>query len=483
MPLKIIGSNKGRVQEEYNAELARRKAAGQSTTGITTEVKPIVQPNGATSVSPSSVAPAPTAPGTEQLPPPPTVTPNAYTVQKGDSLSAVAQANGLSLRELIDLNPQYRANPNMVQVGANLKLPPKITPPNVPQQSQDIVQNYINEGNVDEDLDSTLKQFQQSLQPGPAPAQINRQQTYKQFRSEYGLDNLEAELNAVRASQQSLMDEITSQKNKAKGDLVSTSVINGRLVKIDAETRDAINDLKRQESMIVDQLNSQTKAVSMAMEWFEADYESAKSEWDKNYARNLQFAGLIQGEQNRVRDDARAYLSSVNQMMQTSGKNWDDVDGRIKAEITKKEVQAGYPQGSLEEFSRSKPKAMLLGSSSGTDANGNNVVTFIYADPETGLPGMVRTVGTGSKDSNGKGAKGADLQKARPVIESSKGAVDGYVDPNIYTQLRSDFAGKHGETATFDDTFSVLLSPQERARLGVGKAVGVDADEGSESLF
>lgn len=46
-----------------------------------------------------------------------------YKVVSGDTLSKIAQKAGIGLSQLIELNPEYKANPNMVRVGANIKLP------------------------------------------------------------------------------------------------------------------------------------------------------------------------------------------------------------------------------------------------------------------------------------------------------------------------------------------------------------------------
>jgi LysM repeat protein len=47
----------------------------------------------------------------------------SYTVKKGDSLSAIAKANEIKLSELLELNPDYKAKPEFVQIGANIKIP------------------------------------------------------------------------------------------------------------------------------------------------------------------------------------------------------------------------------------------------------------------------------------------------------------------------------------------------------------------------
>lgn len=46
-----------------------------------------------------------------------------YTVKRGDSLSKIASDHGITLAELLDANPQYKANPDNIQVGETLSIP------------------------------------------------------------------------------------------------------------------------------------------------------------------------------------------------------------------------------------------------------------------------------------------------------------------------------------------------------------------------
>lgn len=54
----------------------------------------------------------------------------SYTVVKGDTLSAIAARNKTSLNDILNLNPQFRANPNLIKPGqiVTLKGAPVITP-------------------------------------------------------------------------------------------------------------------------------------------------------------------------------------------------------------------------------------------------------------------------------------------------------------------------------------------------------------------
>jgi hypothetical protein len=46
----------------------------------------------------------------------------SYTVKSGDTLGEIAAANNMSLSELLDLNPAYKSNPNLIYAGATINL-------------------------------------------------------------------------------------------------------------------------------------------------------------------------------------------------------------------------------------------------------------------------------------------------------------------------------------------------------------------------
>lgn len=46
-----------------------------------------------------------------------------HTVKSGETLSKIAKANGITLEQLLDANPKFKANPNRVRVGDTLNLP------------------------------------------------------------------------------------------------------------------------------------------------------------------------------------------------------------------------------------------------------------------------------------------------------------------------------------------------------------------------
>ena len=45
-----------------------------------------------------------------------------YSIQAGNTLSGIAKANNMSLKQLLDLNPELKSNPDKIQVGQKIKL-------------------------------------------------------------------------------------------------------------------------------------------------------------------------------------------------------------------------------------------------------------------------------------------------------------------------------------------------------------------------
>jgi LysM repeat protein len=48
---------------------------------------------------------------------------SVHVVAPGDTLGAIAMANGISLSQFLAANPHYQANPNLIQVGAEIVIP------------------------------------------------------------------------------------------------------------------------------------------------------------------------------------------------------------------------------------------------------------------------------------------------------------------------------------------------------------------------
>jgi len=74
-----------------------------------------------------------------------------YEVKKGDTLSKIAKANGMSLEELLELNPQLKQNPDLIHPGDEIKL--KAEERSVLERGKEII------GNLAEKVGSGIKKL------------------------------------------------------------------------------------------------------------------------------------------------------------------------------------------------------------------------------------------------------------------------------------------------------------------------------------
>ncbi len=116
------------------AVIAQQKAGGLGTPEDTTAAERIIKE---ASVIPTISDPSkPATPATPATPAAPVVEPVSkdYKVVAGDTLSKIALANRVTVSQLLDLNPQYKANPNLIQVNDSIKLAPTaaVTPVQTP---------------------------------------------------------------------------------------------------------------------------------------------------------------------------------------------------------------------------------------------------------------------------------------------------------------------------------------------------------------
>jgi LysM repeat protein len=58
---------------------------------------------------------------------PPAPTPQVYVIKENDTLSTVASSFGLTLDELLAVNPDFQENPDRVNIGDEIVIP--VTPP------------------------------------------------------------------------------------------------------------------------------------------------------------------------------------------------------------------------------------------------------------------------------------------------------------------------------------------------------------------
>jgi len=215
-----------------------------------------------------------------------------------------------------------------------------------------------------------------------APSHPQLEQTFKDLKSQYGIDATETKLNNLNsliadkeaALRQGLYDE--------EGRLAPMELISTRQRELSRQAQEELDTLTRHRNSLVDEYNTKLNTINTLMSLKGTDYEYAKDAYDTAFSQKLQLQQLLAGNQSEQQQSAIANLSIVADLLEGSS---GIVSDEIKAEIKKLELQAGLPAGVTEYFINQAPGENILAQGSSTDANGNQFVYFLTKDPVTGV--------------------------------------------------------------------------------------------------
>lgn len=435
-----------------------------------------------------------------------------YTIKQGDTLSALAAQNKTDLPTLLKLNPDIK-DPNLIRAGASLNLPDAPAPspvisqlsstPSVvtsdPIRNQELAtQNQQQQQDQEEEqqlLRLQRKKSIQDLQTIVAPEKPDLVTTFNQLRNDQGIAGLETSLTDIRKQKLELKNQLNEFEHRTSGQGRTQGEVDTAVGVESKKLQEQYDRLTTEESSLVDQLNTKNSVIETIINLTGKDYDNAHQEYNDKFSQALQTINTIKGIQDadktteeRNQDNARANLQILANQLSSGDLQFSQLDPAQQAQINKLELQAGLPTGTIASIKDNNPKADIVSTSTRTDAAGNKYADIVLKDKTTGqLKVEHQLLGRdtgGSSSDNLRSAKAAGVAKARPALEAViKTSSDHYTDPALYQSLRLDFVEAFGTPDAFDNAFAMLLSPQERARLGVGKAAGVQADESNANIF
>lgn len=309
-----------------------------------------------------------------------------------------------------------------------------------------------------------------------APKAPSMLETYKTLTEEQGLNADNTELADIRAQKLKLQDQYNAEKRELQGGGgIVQSFYEGAISEKGRAAQALMDNLNTREELVLDRINTKNAFISTVMGLTQTDYENASKEYDAEYNRNLNAQQIYNSEATEAKQNASAYLTSVSTLIQNSGKSLKDLDTSMLNDIRTAELKAGWIPGTLETFMTANPKAKILSTSEGYDANGNGLITFIYSD-ENGNPGMIRTVGTGTK----KEVAGEGGMTTAQKVSTINSIVSGFRSEPIVKEYNTiagqmAFIDTVGETPTDDMArvyaFAKIMDPNSVVREGEYKTV------------
>lgn len=437
---------------------------------------------------------------------------NAYTVKSGDSLSAIAKAQGTTVAELMKLNPNI-SNPNLIYAGKSLNIPgAQNAGDEVPDYSQ---VNSVNEANeainanqeqdiadaksADEpqnkqsysDLNNLLNSIIGSTAPKDAsktnledlmgavkpstekPERIDLTDTYEDLRTKYGIADLEQQAIDLRAQEADLLAIKQQRINAERSKTVATNVIEGRVSETERQENERITAVQNQLRTINDQLTTKYNVVNTLMNLTGQDYANAVNDYDKELANNISMFNILRGidesaktEAERQQDNARSSLQIIYNSLTSGGTDIADLPADTKTLISKLEVQSGLPSGFFETMKNKNPKADIVGTYNWTSSSNQEMVSILSKDADTGEITTKNMVLGTAKASSGGSDKPTESeikvwykQSMQNELKKVVGS-DGKISPSDWSEARQSWASNTPySTSDFDEAFRGYVDP------------------------
>lgn len=127
--LKAISTKYGVNTDAYRMKVDEQLRMSERAGYVTKEEALVLSPDRTFDVPKVDIPTTEPTPTTPTIPSvtTPTEQSTSYTVAPGDTLSAIANSNGIDIAKLLELNPQFKENPNLIREGQSVNLP-KVTP-------------------------------------------------------------------------------------------------------------------------------------------------------------------------------------------------------------------------------------------------------------------------------------------------------------------------------------------------------------------
>lgn len=180
-----------------------------------------------------------------------------YTVQSGDTLSAIAAKNGMSLQQLLQNNPQFQANPNLIIPGQQVNLGGQAVTqqPVSPTPTQPPAQTITNSA------DTKVQNSLQAITTGDPTKSLT--DIVKELSISMGLPEITNQI-------QELDNKMTQE--------ISDINLNPWLSEAERSKRTGLTQQKYEtrKEALVDRLKLQSDVVNQAVEYYQAERQYQK---------------------------------------------------------------------------------------------------------------------------------------------------------------------------------------------------------------
>lgn len=313
------------------------------------------------------------------------------------------------------------------------------------------------------------------------PTAPSFEQTYNSLLGQYGIADLETNLNDLTNAENELRAQFRINKASEEGKPVAMNVIEGRVTEQERASNERLDTILREKDYVSNQLRTKYDVVNNVMNLKKLDYQTASDEYNTQFSQNLQLFNTVKGiadseksDIERREDNARANAQIIYNSIQSGGLDVSNISDDQKLSIQKMEMEAGLPSGFYSTLQSKNPKADIVTSTS-RESGGSKYVDVIMRNPDGSL--STTSMRVGSVDVSNSGSKPTEAETTRgnaTKVASQLRTVagdDGYVSPSDYKKARTAWVTAGYTAKDFDERFgTTFVNPDQYDVAGVSSS-------------
>lgn len=243
------------------------------------------------------------------------------------------------------------------------------------------------------DLEKITKDFFTGLKDRPAAPNLS--ELYKDLFAApsdenpggLGVGDLQKSLTDLRAEENAIIEERKARLEYEGNKPVALGVISGKQSEIAKQEQDRLDSIALRRTAATEELNLKLDTVNTIIKLSQQDYDNAVASYDQKFSQALQAINLFRdlrqdqiNESQRKIDNARANLTVVYNQIESGTLDWGSLDFDAKANITRLEMQSGFPPGFVKTLRSTKPNTEIVSTSARQESNGDKYSDIVLRD-------------------------------------------------------------------------------------------------------
>ena len=226
----------------------------------------------------------------------------------------------------------------------------------------------------------------------PIPQAPKLEETYTKMREEYGLKDIESNIQELTKASKELQARSRLQIQNERKQTVSMGVIGGRSTEIEQQNNEQLDFIQRQITYQTEQVQSAYKMIDTVMNLKGMDFSNSMRVYETEFQRNKTIYDMTRTQVNdqrdfkqrmieRAQDTAKANLQTYANLVIKGNVSFDRLSAAEKLDVNKMEIQAGLGIGFLSKVKMS-PKDRIVTTSQRVDPKGNKYVDTILMNDD-----------------------------------------------------------------------------------------------------